>query len=434
MTVFTRITVIGSLKRATVVVPSDEPIGALVPEIADLIAEPQAFGRMTLVGMLGDEVELAVSAHDQGLTDGNVFRLVSVADVPPPPEVADVTDAIAETLDASRGRWNPLHRAVAGGAALGALSLTATLTTMNEAAWVATAVCAVFTVLAAVTGRMASPPAGMVVVAVALGAVPRVTLEVGTLLPPTSQSLLALVLIGLGLAWVAVGVGIGAGGMRPASVGAIVGVVLSVVGIVCLLLGLPVVGASSVLAVLVTAGLGVLPMLALNASRLTTLDDLVIAGTPSKRSTVAGRVADAYAVFGWAVYAIAAVGAVAVIALLTAGGVWPSILAAGLLLVLLLRTRVMPLAYQAWPLWVAGVAGGVVGVAANGHWSAGELIAGCAVAAVLVGVLVAVQPRAHTRVRLRRFGDLIEALAVLVMVPAVLGAFGVYELMLGAFH
>jgi len=405
-----------------------------VPEIADLIAEPQIAGRMTLVGMLGDELELAVSAHDQGLIDGNVFRLVAVADVPPPSEIADVTDAVAETLNAATGRWNSTHQAVAGGTGLGVLSLTATMTVLPEAAWLGVTVFAVFTVLAAVIGQVASRRGGIVLAAVAIGAVPATTHVAGTLMPTATHLPLLTLLIGLGLIWACIGVAIGLGGVRPAIVGGIVGVLLSVVGALSLQFGISAAAAAAVLAVLVTAAVGILPMLALNASGLTRLDDLVIAGTASKRSTVAARVADAYTVFGWAVYAVASVAAVAVITLVIAGGVWPNILAGGLLLVLLLRTRVMPLAYQAWPLWVAGFGGGIVGIIARGHEPAWGVVAGCGVAGILLAVLLLAKPRAHTRVRFRRFGDLLEALAVLVMVPAVLGVFGVFQLMLGVFR
>lgn len=414
-------------------IPSDEPFGALVPEIADLIAEPQAPGQLTLVGTLGDELELAASAQDQGVVDGNVFRLVSIADVPPPPEVVDVTDAVAEILDTATGRWDSTHRAVAGGITLGVLSLTATWSLLDGAAWLGATVMAVFTVLATVIGRTSSRRGGMVAVAAALGAVPATTVAVAALLPPVLQTPLAVVLIGLGLTWIAIGVGMGVGDVLPALVGGLVGVTLSSIGIGCLLIGVSPAGTAAILTVILTATLGSLPMLALNASQVTTLDDLVISGIPSLRSTVASRVAAAYAMFGWAVYAVAGIGAVVLVSLLGTGGVWPNILAAGLLLVLLLRTRVMPLAYQAWPLWCGGVGGVLVGVLVGGYVPKGGIIAGCVGAAVVAVVLVAARPRPHTRVRIRRLGDLMEGLAVLAMVPAVLGTFGVFDLMLEVF-
>lgn len=433
MTTFTRITVIGSSKRATVVVPSDEPVGALVPEIADLIAEPYTTDRMTLVGPLGQEIELAASADDLGLVDGNTLRLVSVADVAAPPEVTDVTDAVAEGLDTSSGRWNGTHRTVAGATALGSLSLAATLTVATATPWFAVVVFAVSAVLGAVIGRVLSRAGGLLGVATSLGAVPATAAAAESALPSPAQSTFALILIALGLAWVAIGVGIGMAGERAALTGAITGVVLSGAGLLGSSLGLPPVGTASLLAVIVTAALGALPMLALSASQLTTLDDVVIAGSAAERSTVEQRIIEAYAVFGWAVFAIAGVAAVTLVTLLMADGVWPWILAAALLLVVLLRTRVMPLAYQAWPLWAAAGAGGTLGVVLGGHLSTTALLLGCALAAILTIALVVFEPRIHTRVRLRRFGDLIEGLAVLVMVPALLGVFGVYDLMLGVF-
>ena len=47
--------------------------------------------------------------------------------------------------------------------------------------------------------------------------------------------------------------------------------------------------------------------------------------------------------------------------------------------------------------------------------------------------MVSRTPNAQQRARWRRAGDVLELFAMLAVVPAVLGVFGVYELLLGVF-
>lgn len=429
MTDFTRITVIGSVKKATIVVPSDEPIATLLPEIADVIGEPASASGLTLVGRLGDEVELALSTADQALVDGSVFRLVAVADAPPPPEVSDVTAAVAETLDTASGRWNAHHRTTAA-----ALGLGAAVALISVGEWFAPTLYVVALLAAVLLSALGSRRVAVLVAALAVGAVPASTLwlaeVVGTFMSPTPAVIAQL---GLLLAWLA----LAPIGGRRSLLGAGVGAVLSVLFIALHFFGATDVEAAAILAIAVIAGLGLVPALAINASGLATLDDKVIAGVPAERFTVRARVAEAYKLFGWAVFALAASGAVATAVLLAAGTVWSLIIAASVVAVLVLRTRVMPLAVQAWALWVAAGLGVVVGwapgvaVSTSGQPWVGALILAVVMAVIVVAATLS--PRPHTRIRLRRFGDLIEGLAVLVLVPAVLGIFGVYEITLGMF-
>ena len=58
---------------------------------------------------------------------------------------------------------------------------------------------------------------------------------------------------------------------------------------------------------------------------------------------------------------------------------------------------------------------------------------GIGAAAVVVAVLVLARPAAHTRAALRPVGDVAETVAVVAMAPLLLGMFGVYADLLGAF-
>jgi hypothetical protein len=52
----------------------------------------------------------------------------------------------------------------------------------------------------------------------------------------------------------------------------------------------------------------------------------------------------------------------------------------------------------------------------------------------LVPLLVlTVQPAEHVRVRLRRFGDVLESVGVIALFPLLIGAFGVYGRLLDTF-
>jgi hypothetical protein len=53
--------------------------------------------------------------------------------------------------------------------------------------------------------------------------------------------------------------------------------------------------------------------------------------------------------------------------------------------------------------------------------------------AVLPLTVLAVQPAEHVRVRLRRFGDVLESVGVMALFPLVIGVFGVYGRLLDTF-
>ncbi len=445
---FTRLVVSTATRRATVVVPDDEAVGTLVPQLAQLLDHPIGVGTLVLVTPLGDPVDPDLTAEEQQLADGTVLRLLRAEDAPPPPEVTDVTDAVAEVLDASGSRWDARHRLVAGALGFGALALVAgSIGLSSGAGWLPPVIFVAAVIIAIVAGRLAHAdgvtllatggavgaalPAGVALVAASRGPVRSIgEPDVGAIFAQFSIS----VVIGAGLAALALGLGLGVARSRRAPlVGAAAGVVLSALAAILLLVGLTPAETAGIVAIVAAVALGVLPQIALVAARVAELDDAVIAGELPPRATVRRRVDDAYATFGWGVWLVAiALGASALV-LIATPDVWSAILGAAAVLVLLLRTRIMPFAVQAWPLWVAAGIAVLGGVAYRGGVPVWVQLTAAAAGAILVAALTLARPSPQLRVRLRRAGDALEVIAIVAMIPSILGVFDVYTLMLGAF-
>ncbi len=86
-------------------VPDDEALGGLLPRLMELLDEPTGpvARPLTLVRLTGEQVDAALTAAEQQLTDGEQLRLLRADDAPPPPEVADVTDVVGDSY-ADRAR------------------------------------------------------------------------------------------------------------------------------------------------------------------------------------------------------------------------------------------------------------------------------------------------------------------------------------------
>jgi hypothetical protein len=130
-----RVTVVGDRRRVDVVLPSDEPVGRLLPDVLRLLDDPVAAPPMlrhlvTADGtVLPQEATLATAA----VPDGAVLRLVRAQDAPPAPVVHDVTDEVADDLDLRGWRWRPAARRWTATLATLGLALVAGL--LARAAW-----------------------------------------------------------------------------------------------------------------------------------------------------------------------------------------------------------------------------------------------------------------------------------------------------------
>ncbi|MBZ4020585.1 type VII secretion integral membrane protein EccD [Streptomyces purpurogeneiscleroticus] len=438
-----RVTLVGERRRADIVLPSDTPIGQLLPDILQLLDDRAASRPMTRQLITSDGSALP---HDSTLSsaevaDGAVLRLVRAHSAPPAPVVHDVTDLVADDLDLQTWRWRPAARRVSAGVATVSFALVAAVLARREFA------------LDALVG---------VLVAVTL-----VLLAAGALVAKVGQgnrglaTALLLASGGLGVltAWTAADAYDWSGTTRLAAVGGALVVTLALLGYFSPLGRGGLIGAAAtagiavvweavaalqddpvrlgaVMAVCSVILLGLLPRLALMASGLTALDDRRSGGTSVSRHQVGNALAATHRGLALATIVTAA-SAVAGGWLLTTAAtptVWTVTLPALVALVLLSRARAFPLVAEVVALFAAAAVLVVrlVVVWLDHTGSAGPFVVLCA-AAVLPLLVLAVQPPEHVQVRLRRVADLVESIGVIGLFPLAVGAFGVYGQLLDKF-
>ncbi|MEU4683397.1 type VII secretion integral membrane protein EccD [Streptomyces xinghaiensis] len=442
-TELSRVTLVGERRRVDLVLPSDEPVGRLLPDVIQLLddrvaARPEL---RRLVTASGAVLPLDSTLASSEVRDGAVLRLVRAQDAPAAPVVHDVTDEVAEDLDLRAWRWRPVARRATAGAATVGFAVTAALLARDafDKSAVAGALFAL-TVLLAAAGALAARLGGgnrglattLHLAAGALGLLAAWTAAdaqswtaEARLAGVTAAVVLTLLLLGLftpvgrgGLigaaaAFATTGIWLLTGALQdePARVGAVLGVVSVVV-------------------------LGLLPRLALMAAGLTALDDRRSAGASVSRHQVDTALAAAHRGLALATVVTAVSVTAAGLLASTVSNPWAISLTAVLALVLASRSRAFPLVAEVVvllgaasvllvrlvTLWIDSLDGAPSG-------PLGLL----ALAALLpVGVL-AVQPPEHVRVRLRRFVDFIESIGVIALFPLAVGVFGVYGRLLNAF-
>ncbi|MGI5338015.1 type VII secretion integral membrane protein EccD [Streptomyces sp. CA-181903] len=438
-----RVTLVAEHRRVDVVLPADEPIGRLLPDVLRLLGDrvdgpPAARHLMTVDGtLLPQEGSLA----EAGVVDGAILRLVRIEDAPSAPVVHDVTDEVADDLGVRAWRWRPAARQWTAGVAAGVLAAVAALF-----AWASTGATAVApplagaAVLAALLGAAAAARGGrplgtaLVLVAGEVG-----TLAVWAAADGHSWSwevrlaeaaavwAWALVLLGLPKAPLGRGGLIGAGAV----------VVTTAVWEGVALVQPDAARVGCVLVVVSAVALGALPRAALMAAGLTALDDRRAGGASVSRYEVRTALAAAHRglVLATAVTAVS----------VTAGGLvavsgrfspWSVALTAVAALVLFSRSRAFPLIPEVVAL-LAGACVLLVRLVLLWHDEVGgppygPVAALAALALIPLGVL-AVQPPEHVRVRLRRAADVAETLGLVALFPLAVGEFGVFERLLHQF-
>ncbi|WP_369389173.1 type VII secretion integral membrane protein EccD [Streptomyces sp. CG1] len=442
-TQLSRVTLVGERRRADIVLPSDTPIGHLLPDILQLLDDRAASRPMTrqLITSDGSVLPHEATLSSAEVPDGAVLQLVRAHAAPPAPVVHDVTDQVADDLDLRSWRWRPAARRASAGVAT-----------------------VVFVVAAALLARheFALKPVG-----VALAAVAVLFLAVGALVAKIgdgNRGLAAVLLLasgGLGVlaVWTAADAYGWSGPARLAGVVAALvltlvllayfsplgrGALLGAGASACIAVVWEAVAAvqdrpdrlGAVMAVFSVVLLGLLPRFALMASGLTGLDDQRSSGASVSRHQVANALAATHR--GLALATIATVVSAAAGGwLLTAAGrptAWTVALTSLTALVLLSRARAFPLVAEVVALF-GGAALLVVRLAvvwADHAGGAGALVLLCAAAALPLLVL-AIQPPEHVQVRLRRIGDLIESAGVIGLFPLAVGVFGIYGQLLNKF-
>ncbi|MYR94053.1 MULTISPECIES: type VII secretion integral membrane protein EccD [unclassified Streptomyces] len=439
-----RVTLVGERRRADIVLPSDTPIGQLLPDILQLLDDRAASRPLTrqLITSDGSALPHDSTLASAGISDGAVLRLVRIHAAPPAPVVHDVTDQVADTLDLQAWRWRPAARRVAAGAAT-----------------------VVFAVIAALLARREFP---LDTLAGALAAVTAVLLVGGALcarIGAGNRGLATALLFvsgGLGVltAWTAADAYDWSGPARLAAVAAAVTLALLLLGFFSPLGRGGLIGAGAtaavtaaweavaavesdparlgaVMAVLSVVLLGMLPRLALMASGLTALDDRRSGGVSVSRHDVSNALAATHRGLALAtvVTAVSATAAGWLLTLSARPTVWTVLLPSVVAVVLLSRARAFPLVAEVVALFAAAA---VLVIRLVMLWmeqasggSGPVLLLGAA--ALLPLLALSVEPPEHVRVRLRRTADLVESIGMVGLFPLAIGVFGVYGQLLNKF-
>ncbi len=437
MTDFTRLTVVGTERKAELVVPNDEAIGRLMPRLMDLLGEPtgSVARPLTLVRSTGEQLDVGMTAADQQILDGELLRVVRSDDAPPPPEVADVTDVLGESLRDRGGLWDRRSREVAGAIAIGVLALAVVALTQPVGWLVLGLVFGGLVLAAAVAGRLGWRWGAVALTSAAVGVAIAGLVPTGALADLADLVAPNTLLVLAGAGWLALGVGAGLGlGLRSVAWGAGLGLVLVALPFLLVRLGVEAQGATAITAVVAVVVCGVLPRIALATSGLTGLDDHVLEGNPGRRDHVTVTVNDAYRVLSWATVAVAVPIAVSAAQLIASTNLWAVTTGGVVVLVTALRTRAFPLAAPQMALWAAVLAALLAALVAQRRLSDELAAITLGAVAVLVVVLVVARPPAHQRAFWRRAGNVVELLAVVALIPLLLGVFGVFADLLGAFR
>lgn len=451
MTEFTRLTIVGTVRRAELVVPDDEPLGGLLPRLLDLLEEPTgaASRPLTVVRTTGEQLDAALSAGQQQLLDGETLRLVRADETPPPPEVADVTDVVGSTFAGRSGRWTAVTRQAVAAVAIGVLVAAGDLIRPLPVTAAALAVL-VLIAAAVLAGRLSRRWPAIALTAAAIGlAVAAVhaafdanfhasfdgTAPAADLLGATPYFRLGPAAVTATVVWVLLGLGLGVGlHNRAAGPASALGAILAILPVLLVPAGVSTVHAIAITAAVAGVCCGLLPWYALAVSGLTGLDDQVMSGTPGDRGEVLRTVDDAYRSLSWSTWAVAVPLAVGSAVLIGEADRWLAGLGLALLLLTALRTRVFPLIAQRIPLWTAALITAVAAVVAHQQIvGTPGAVAALFVLAAIVAVAAGVNPVEHQRARLRRLGNLVEAIAVIALPVLVLGAFGLFSDLLAAF-
>ncbi|MFD4794107.1 type VII secretion integral membrane protein EccD [Streptomyces anulatus] len=439
-----RVTLVGERRRADIVLPSDTPIGQLLPDILQLLDDRAASRPLTrqLITSDGSALPHDSTLASAGVSDGAVLRLVRTHAAPPAPVVHDVTDQVADSLDLQAWRWRPAARRVTAGASTVAFAVIAALLARREfplgtlalALAVATAVLLVGGALCARigTGNRGLATA-LLFVSGGLGVLTAWT--AADAYDWSGQARLAAVATAVALALLLLGFfsPLGRGGLIGAGATAAVAAVWEAVAAVepdPARLG-------AVMAVFSVVLLGMLPRLALMASGLTALDDRRSGGASVSRHDVADALAATHRGLALAtvVTAASATGAGWLLTLAPRPTVWTVLLPTLVAVVLLSRARAFPLVAEVVALFAAAAVLLVRLVMLwmeQGSGGAGPVVV-LGTAALLPLLALAVEPPEHVRVRLRRTADLIESIGMVGLFPLAIGVFGMYGQLLDRF-
>ncbi|QYJ03667.1 type VII secretion integral membrane protein EccD [Nocardioides panacisoli] len=417
-------TVSGGRRRADLVLPTAVPVAELLPDLAgrlDLLDGATAHEPLDLTTVLGDRLGDDLGLGPQGVADGALLLLTAGPPAAPPARHDDPADAVAEAVERTQPPWSPAAaRRTTLAAAVLALGLgLAALSGVpaGSAATVAGVLGSLLVVLAVVGERRHGDRATVLVLTWLASCHGAVT---GALLAPMWRAEATLAAAGAGLLVVALGcVALRLPAVPPALVGCV-----AVVAGVLVLAGVDRATAAPIgLVVLVLAG-NATPRLASGAAGLhaDTREEHARALEP-RVTTGHDLLLAAEVALGVAVVALAPV--------VGRLGPWGTALAATGAVAVLLRAVHRRSAPQVQVVVTAGVAAlvalGAVLLVTGSAGPGPALVAPVVGLAALAGLVLGVRPT----VRLRRWGAVLETLAVVALLPLLVLTVGWFDAIRG---
>ena len=438
-----RLTIRAPRRSLDLAIPYQVPLAELLPEVlrrageagGDVGAGPGPSGGWVLRRGDGTCLRGEVALAHQGVRDGDILYLVPRHLTWPEPQYDDVVEEIAEAARGHGRTWDATATRVVSLVAAGLVLLTGLGTLLAvepprivpalAAAAVAGALLATGALLSRALGDgvvgaaaagMGLPYAAAAGMLVALGDASGFALTADALLVGSSALLLAAALG-------AVGVG---HGLRVFVGAATVGLA----GLLGALLGIPLAGhrAAAILVVVLVAGIGLAPLLAVRLGRLplpvvTASPQILAAERRPTRPEVLAAVVRADEILVGSLTGIAIASAVCVAMLTRAGGIAAPLLGGLVAVALLLRARLFPAVAARLPLLVGGLVGLALTAAAVAAASGsatrllGVALAFTAVVALISTAATASRRRTGPSPYLGRLADILDVVTVVALAP-----------------
>ncbi|MDR0782402.1 MAG: hypothetical protein LBE83_01395 [Propionibacteriaceae bacterium] len=436
MSGFTPLTLVSDQRRAEVVVASDNSLATLLPNFLGLLGLAQESGPYVLVRPIGSQLDLTGTCLTNEVHDGEVLHVVPGFACPLAPVVRDLPDQVAKIGEKLPQRWSEGSRQVVG--ALSVAVGAAMLGSWNAFAdmpspwdWLGLSLgLIVLAVTAIIAGRLGWRAGGIVLTAAAAG----LSFPLARVITPLLGVPPGIYLVGL--VWIvifgtALGFGLGVG-LRHSAAGlaSAIGALTALTGVVMWVLGVDPILVSGVLVVIIVGLTRLIPAWALVISGLTGLNDANATGTAGPRPRVEAATKQADQILAWSMVAVAGLVVMPTIALTYDYNPWALGLTAIILVTLITRARDLPAAWQVGALWGAAF----IIACALPYWlpTLPRLVGYAGLILVAMVCTVARLPET-LRAQGRRWADLVEKVALIAAVPVLLGLFGVYTALLGAF-
>lgn len=434
---YVRLTVIGSARKADVSLPAEQPLEELLPELIDIIRERVAPGApLKLTTLLGTPLETSKSLAAQNIASGAVLRLASVDQVPQAPLVAEVTEAVAEESAGRKDRWTSTltHIAVATAIALFA-SLSGWVSFTNPITGVS--LTAVLFVFAVVLGTLAARAERTFAAAAFFG------FSVGIAAPLAMN--LALLVIGgplmlmfialwWALSWGSIAAVYAFGANKKSLyLGAAASGASGLIAFLTGALGWSLTVACGIAGIVTVIALSFVPALSLSAAGVTRFDEKVIDGGSAKRTDVVKAVENAFTSSTALTLSLCVTLLACVFGLVLADSRWTLGLALTILVFMLTRSRLFPLAVpRAALLLSVAVPVGIWLFIPNPEYATAKQVIAIVLCVILVALAQVHVPQAR-RAQFRKFLGFVEGLSVVLMLPLFMGAIGLYNDMLETF-